>query len=238
MSWLQILKRSQPRCKRSRLVDLAGWLRKCHPGEFTVEMVQERVQGVGMQRGYADGLIATTKPVCLGRRNSIAFIEDERPPQHVEIQFLKNFNHGGYLDVDVSRAGVYDMDKKIRLAQFLERRAKGSQQFFRQVTNESDGVRNDDLAILWESKSAACRVKCLKYPINSGDMTVSQDIQEGRFSGIRVSYQRHHRQPVPRSTSAPLILVTAKLIELAFEMRDAVPDSTPIRFQLRFAWSA
>src|SRR5688572_6467379 len=78
MPWLQIVKRSQPRCKRSCLVDLAGWLRKCNP-----EMVQERAQGVGMQRGYADGLIATTKPVCLGRRNSIAFIEDERPPQHV-----------------------------------------------------------------------------------------------------------------------------------------------------------
>jgi hypothetical protein len=43
---------------------------------------------------------------------------------------------------------------------------------------------------------------------------------------------------VSRSTGAPLILVTAELIEFAFEMRDAVPDSPPIRFQLRFAGSA
>lgn len=69
-------------------------------------------------------------------------------------------------------------------------------------------------------------------------MTVRKDIQEGRFSGIGVSNQRNHRQPVPRSTGAPLILVTAELIEFAFEMRDAVPDSPPIRFQLRFAGAA
>ena len=40
MPWLQIVKRSQPRCKRSCWVDLAGWLRKCHHGEFTVEMFE------------------------------------------------------------------------------------------------------------------------------------------------------------------------------------------------------
>jgi len=132
MSWLlQIVKRSHPRCKRNRLVDLVRWLRDCDRGEFAVEMAQERAQGVGMQRGYANGLIAPTKQVCLGLRNSIAFIENERPSQHSQIQFLKNLDHGGYLDIHISRAGIHDMHQKIRLAQFLQRRAKGSQQFFR-----------------------------------------------------------------------------------------------------------
>lgn len=117
MFWLlQIVKRSQSRCKRNRLVDLVRWLRGRHRREFAVEMVQERPQSVGLKRGYADGLIAMTKQVCSGLRNSIAFIEDERPPQHLQIQFLKDFNHGGYLDVDIHRAGVHNMDQKIRLA--------------------------------------------------------------------------------------------------------------------------
>ncbi len=75
-------------------------------------------------------LIATAEQVCLGLRNSVAFVEDERSPQHLQIQLLKNLNDSGNLDIDISRASIHDMDQEVRLAQFLERRTKGSQQFF------------------------------------------------------------------------------------------------------------
>ena len=126
-----IVKWSQPRCKRNRLVNLVALLRDWDCGKFAFEMAEQGTQGLGVKRGYTDGLVATTQQLRLGLRQSIAFIEDKRSPQHLQVQLLKNFHHGGNLNVDISRAGVHDMDQKICLAQFFEGRAKSSQQFFR-----------------------------------------------------------------------------------------------------------
>lgn len=202
--------------------------------ELTPEMIKQWVEGVRVKCGYADGVVASTEEIRFRLWNPITFVENERPRNHIEIEVLENLDNGGNLDVDVGGAGVDDMNQQVRLTQFLQRCSKRSDQFLRQIANEANRICHDDLTVPWESEPAAGCIERFKQPVFSGDVTLRQDIEEGGFSGIGIADQGKNRHSVPGSTRTALALMTDKLMQLPLEMRDAVSDAAPIRFQFCF----
>src|SRR5512146_3560593 len=113
----------------------------------------------------ADGVIPTTARLDLLYRQPITFIENECPRNPVQIQVLEDPDDGGNLDVDIGGAGVDHMHEEVRFAQFLQRRTERPDEFLGKIPDKTDGVRNDDLPILWEPEPAAGRIEGFKQPV-------------------------------------------------------------------------
>ena len=205
--------------------------------EFPLEVVKQRFEGSRLKCGDTDGVIAAGQQFCFGSRQAITLVEDQCSGDGVEIQILQNLHDGGNLYVDITGAGIDHMDQQIRLAQFVQGGTKRAKQLLREIADEPDGIGHNHFPVPWKSKSPACRVQSLEYPVLRRDMAFRQHVEQRRFSGVGVPHQRKDRQSVTGTTRTALILMTCEVLKFALQMGDAIPDSASIRFQLRFAGS-
>jgi len=88
-------------------------------GELMLQMIQQGVQGVGVECGYSDGMVTPAEKICLRWRNPVTFVENKSPRNHIQIQILENFDHCGNLDVDVRGAGIDNVHQQVSLTQFF-----------------------------------------------------------------------------------------------------------------------
>ena len=158
------MKRLWARCKSDGGFRL-WWCRmiwRKNEGELPLELIKQRVQGVRMKGRYSNGMVTTAKEIRFHLGNPVTFVENERPRNHIQIQVLQNLDDRGNLDVDIGGAGIDDMHQQVGLTQFFQSRAKRSHEFLRQISDKTDGVRDDDLPIPRESQSAAGGIERFK----------------------------------------------------------------------------
>ena len=130
------------------------------------ELSKEWTECPRLQRRNTDGVVTTAERLYLMGRQSIAFVKYKRAGDIVQVEFLENGNHSGNLHLDISCAGVHDVDEQVGLVQLFQCGAKASDEFFGEISNESDGIGHDDLSVLRKAESAAGSVQCLKDPIS------------------------------------------------------------------------
>ena len=107
-----------------------------------------------LERGNTDRLVPPAERFDLMGRDTIALVKDEQPRNCVQAEFLENGRDCRNLDFDIGCAGVHNLKQQVRLAQFLQRRTKGSDQFLGKVADKSDSVRNDHLLVLRKPESS------------------------------------------------------------------------------------
>ena len=133
---------------------------------------------------------------------------------------------------------VHDVDDEIRLPHLFQGRAESLHQLGRQVSHESDGVRQRVLAPVGRARPAHGGVQGRKERILDEHARIRQPVEQRRFPRVGVPGDGHrgYRSPATRLTlRAPRRLHPG---DIRFQLRHARADTTPIQLDLRFAGSA
>ena len=230
--WKAIVQRLRPRCKSrgSSMWNKSWGLSRQDRRKPLLEMTEKGMEGLRLERRNANSMVAMAQQFGLFLRNAIALVEDQDFGDVLKAQLCQYRIDGFNMCIDVSGPGIDHVHQQVRLAQFLQSRSERPDEFLRKIPDETDGVRNDHLSILWESEPPAGRIERFKDSVFCRDTALGKDVQEGRFSGICVPDERDNRQAIPCTAGAALVLVTGKLVQLSLQMCDAVSDPSSVCF--------
>src|SRR5574342_1313830 len=117
-------------------------------------MMEERMQGLRVKRRNTDRAVAMAKEFGLYLRNAIALVEDQNFGDVLEAQLCQHCIHGFNMCIDISGPGIDHVHQQIRLPQFLQCRSERTDEFLGKIPDETHGVRDDYLPILWEPEPA------------------------------------------------------------------------------------
>ena len=79
------------------------------------------------------------------------------------------------------------MNQQIRLLHLLQSCLEGREQIARQISNETDGVIDDDLLFLWQPQPTAGRIERREHPLLGRYLTVRERIEQGALTRIGVA---------------------------------------------------
>ena len=120
----------------------------------------------------------------------------------------------------------------------FQRRMKRIDQRMRQLADETNGINQQKLAAGRRFDRANHRIERGEQLILRQHVRAAQRIEQGRFSGVGVTDQRHNRHLVFLSSGAPETALAAQFINFPAQVAHPSADAPPVHFQPRFARAA
>ncbi len=99
--------------------------------------------------------------------------------------------HDALIALRVAR--IDDVQQQVRLARFLQRRAKCRDQLVRQRAHESDRIREHHLAHAGELDAPDRRIQGREQLVGHIGVAAREAVEQGRFAGVGVADERHRR---------------------------------------------
>src|SRR3546814_9908031 len=109
---------------------------------------------------------------------------------------------------------------------FLQRRAKGGDQFGRQVGHETNSVGQDRLVDSGQADFAHCGVQCREQHVFRHDVASGQAVEKGRFPGVGIADERNDRPWCP---------LALRSLKLARPRSEAHPSALQSLMRLTYA---
>src|SRR5262249_35053093 len=129
--------------------------------------------------------------------------------------------------------GVDDVQEQVGLAGLLERRLERGDERMREVPDEADRVREEDVAAAPELPAPGPRVERGEELVLDEDARVGQGVHQGALAGVRVADERDGRD-IPTAGDLAL-LPRLDAGELRLEVLNPVRDQPAVLFELLLA---
>src|SRR5512137_860646 len=97
------------------------------------------------------------------------------------------------------------MEQQVRFVELFEGGPESRHKFTRQVPYEAHGVGDNGFRILRKAQSRAFGIEGCKKSVLGKYAAVSQGIEEGRFSRVRIAHYGNHGKPCLAPFDPPLI---------------------------------
>jgi Na+:H+ antiporter len=148
---------------------------------------------------------------------------------------LQHAMYGSHLPITFRARRVDDMQREIRLCHFLERGAKRRDQRVWKPVDESNGVRDEQMAAVRQPHLANKRIERHKQRVRYRSRRFGEAVEQRRLARIRVTDECHRRHGLFLTTFAQLQTALSHLIDFALNRLNAYADTAPIRFEFRFS---
>src|SRR5262245_26018138 len=122
-------------------------------------MLDERIQGLTMERGNPDCTVAPTEDLRLCGWKLVAFVEDQDPWELIEGETLKHGLDRCDMSIRILRPCIHDMEEKVGIPQFVQCRSERCHEILGQVANKPDRISEDNLTASGEMQSPACGIE-------------------------------------------------------------------------------
>ena len=129
---------------------------------------------------------------CAVRRHTV---EDHHAGMVVHVERLENVVDRLDLLIDVVGGGVNHMEQQVRIAQFIRVVRKApTRSLGRSRINPTVSVTMTSRSC-GEAQAAAGSVECFKKPVLGGNLAVRQRVEQGGFSGVRITDDGKNGEP-------------------------------------------
>src|SRR5579875_1534221 len=196
----------------------------------------------GYRRRRDEGMIASGGRFAKGNplvfRKKIDLVEELDQPRIDELsqsELLEDAIDVVPLGFRIGMRDISNMDDDIRFQHLLERGAERRHELGREIGNEADGIRKDDLPARGQLDGAHRRIERREQQILGKDSGVREPIEERRLPGIGVADECDHRvgdAPARVSVQFPC---PNHAFQFSLELGDALADQAPVDFDLAFA---
>src|SRR6185369_12556089 len=139
------------------------------------------------------------------------------------------------MTLELGTARVDQVNQHIRAFHFLQGRSKSRNEIGRKISDEADGVVNDDLSIARQSQAPAGRIQRCEHSVFSGDRRSRKRVQQSRLPGVRVAHYRNDREVAARTPCALYSPARADLLDLLFQKMYSIAHAASIDFELCLA---
>ena len=129
--------------------------------------------------------------------------------------------------------GVGDVEEQVRLAGLLQRGLERGDERVRQVADEPDGVRQQDVPAASEPPALGPGVEGGEQLVLGQDAPAGQGVHQGRLAGVGVADQPDRRHVAPAGDLA--LAAALDLAELLLEVPDPLGDEPAVLFELLLA---
>ena len=134
--------------------------------------------------------------------------------------------------VPVGVRRVNDMNQQVGILQFLQRGLECPHQMVGQLGDKSDGIGQQHFQRVGHLQAAGGGVQGIKQPVIGRDTRAGDAVQQGRFTGVGVAHQGHHRDGIflpPLPLDGPDL---ADFLQFLFQPGNAAADNPAVRLQL------
>src|SRR5712691_3010421 len=177
------------------------------------------------------------QPAPLARCQRIALVVDLEERHVDRADLVEHLPDGVHAAIAIGSGRIDDVQHQVGVARLLERRPEGGDQRVRQPVDETDSVRDEELAAVRQAQLPHERIERDEERVGRLRVRPRQPIEQRRLSGVRVADERHgrHRRLVP--PFAELRASLAYLRDVAGDPMNPRPDAPPVGLELRFAGS-
>ena len=189
--------------------------------------------------------VAAHRPVGQGlpfrRRHQVDLVQhlDQGFPDVVAQSHIpKDRQYIRLLRFRVRMGGVADVNHDVGFHHFLEGGVKGVDQFMRQLGDEADCIGQDSGPARRRLEPPHGRIQGGEKLVLGFDFGLGQAVEQGRFAGVGVPDQRHHRIGHPAAGLAMKLTGALDVLEFPLQTGDAFADQAAVGFDLGFAWAA
>ncbi len=128
-------------------------------------------------------------------RGEVGLVDGEQLRHAGSLDLGEDGPHGVDLALGVGRAGVDDMDEVVGRGGDLQRALERLDEAVGQPADESDGVREEHGLTTGQGQPPGGRVEGGEETVLGEDTGVSERVEQGRLSHVRVADDGHRGQP-------------------------------------------
>lgn len=176
--------------------------------------------------------------LVLGIFDEIGLVHDEDLVGGSGVDFLEDllnvFDIGGSMRI----GDIDDVQEKSGVGDFLERGAEGLDQGSGKLTDEADGIAQQDLATAGENDVADGGIESGEHLRISQDASLGEAIEQGAFARVGITDEGDGGEGNGLALFALDTASGADFIEIRFNGLDAAGDLAPIGLELCFAGTA
>src|ERR1700694_5636125 len=170
---------------------------------------------------------------------AVNFVENQEARYALRADLVEHFLGHRELPLEPGITRIDDVGEQRRLERFVERRLERRDEPVRQVLDEADRVADeharDALGVEGPHRGIERREELVRHQ----RLASRQGARQGGLARIRVSDERHAREPLTLLAPGALRLaLEGHSIELLLQLGDAVADLAPVELAVRLAAAA
>jgi hypothetical protein len=165
----------------------------------------------------------------------VDLVEDEHLRNVLGIDLGQHLVNRGDLPFGIGGARIDDVHEEVGFAGDFERGLECLDESVGQATHEADRVGDEHGLATGKRQPPRCRIECREQPVLDEHAGASELVQQRRLARVRVTDDRHSRQPAALATFALQMAIFLEILEVSFELGDAPHDAPAVSLELGFA---
>src|SRR5512143_935580 len=157
---------------------------------------------------------ATCQGFCPESVHEIYLVEHHEPGDMVKADISQYFVHGLHLLFEPRIADVHYMQDQVRILHFIKGGAECPQKVFGQVTDETNSVGDDHLAVSREAEPSRGRIERCKEQVLCLDLGLRERVEESGLTGICITRYRDNGYLTLDASFTALVPCFTKSIKL------------------------
>src|SRR5258706_3106375 len=130
------------------------------------------------------------------------------------------------------------MNEQIAVGNLFKRRPKRRNQCLGQIADKAHGVVYDHFLVVRQTQPPRGWVERREHLFLDVNLTLSQGIEQRRFTRVSIADKRDYRQMFLHARLAAFLTLAAKIVNLLFELSDPIANAAAVGFELGFTRSA